>query len=188
MLWFGIALIFIVLAVTGAQATAVGVAAGAWLVLTAGLFPFIVRQQGGRMAAWEAAMVAAFESHHQPGEVLRCSSLVSVGLRPWLLELVLGRWIVMLILRHGCPLVTDRRLLLFGVNTSASAITRLDRVEQLSLVEVRTLSPGVFRPRLALNVAGAPGLQVTFPFAWRSRAWAVAVAISPGIAFPGRVG
>jgi uncharacterized RDD family membrane protein YckC len=177
-LWFACTVVFIALIIAGAPTTTVDVTAGVWVVLSAGVFPVTARQRRTRIAAMDAAMEAAFRGHRQRGEVLRGSSLVSVGVRPWLLELVLAHWLVRLILGQGCLLVTDRRLLLFRVNMAGTAIIRLDCVEQLDQVHIRTLSAGVFRPRLALIVATGPGLQFTFPFAWRSRAPTVAAAIS----------
>lgn len=181
-LWFAFGLVFVALAVAGGSGTLTfGISLVGWLALTVGLIPVTVRQGRTRMAAWDAVMAAAFQHYHEPGELLRAASIVYVGLRPWLLELILAHWIVQLILRRGCLLVTDRRLLLFGVRRSGWAITRLERMEQLGQIGIATQSAGVFRPRLVLTVAAKPGLQVTFPFAWRSRARTVVAAISPGI-------
>jgi uncharacterized RDD family membrane protein YckC len=181
-LCFAFGLVFVALAAAGGSNTvAFGVSMVGWLALTVALIPFTVRQGRMRRAAWDAAMVTAFQHYHEPGELLRASSIVYLGLRPWLLELILAHWIVRLILPRGCLLVTDRRLLLLGVNRSGTAITRLERMEQLGQVGIATQSAGVFRPRLVLTVAAKPGLQVTFPSAWRSQARTVVAAISPGI-------
>jgi hypothetical protein len=139
----------------------------------------MVKLQQIRVAASDAAMETASLNYRERGETLRASSIVVTGPRPWLLELILGGRIVRFILPRGCLLITDRRLLLFRLNAAGSAIMRLERVEQLDQVRISAMSRGLLRPRLALSVTGQPGLQVTFPFAWRSRARAVEAALHP---------
>jgi hypothetical protein len=141
------------------------------------LFPTRPRLATTRRAAWRAAAEGALMSVRYEDEELDALSYVYIGLRPWILDLVLAGAIVRMIIPQGVLVVTSRRLLLFGADQLSGTLNRVERAQDLAGVRVRTHSPVAFRPRLVLSIQGQSDLQVTFPWSWRSSAQSVVAAI-----------
>lgn len=124
--------------------------------------------------AMDAVFEAAFEPLRQQGEVLKAASFVYVGRRWGLLRLVFVGWIVRIFRPQGFLLVTDRRVLLFRTDPLRPRSHRLERVEDLARIHVRSFRTGLVSARLQLDVDGGADLAVTFPTGWKARGLAVA--------------
>ncbi|HXM54512.1 MAG TPA: RDD family protein [Candidatus Dormibacteraeota bacterium] len=176
--FFGGGLLLVALDMAGATDTtaftAALIATGVGMLGALAMAPALA---GRRQRAWDEAMATAFERTREDGEGIEASTYAYIGPRPWVLNLLLAEWIVRLVLPQGCLVVTNRRLLLFHVAVLRSTLDRLDRVEDIARVHVRTFSPGLIRPRIVLAVETRPQLQVTLPWSWAGRANAVVAAV-----------